>query len=287
MTWIILSVLTALFESGKDALGKKGLERSDEYIVACSWRVLALPFLLPLLAISGLPALGSAFWPALMVSGGLNVITAVAYMRAIRLSDLSVTVPLVAFTPLFLLVTSPLLLGEVPGPLATVGIALIVAGSYLLHFGARRHGAMAPFRALVRESGPRWMLAVALLWSISANVDKVGVQNSSPLFWAIAVNAFIACGLLPLGWYRLHRNPGQLRGNTATLLAVGLCGALTSLCQMSAISLAMVPYVIAIKRTSILFSVLWGHWLFGEAGFRQRLTAAAVMLAGVVLILCF
>jgi len=287
MTWIVLSVLTALFESGKDALGKKGLERADEYIVACSWRVLALPFLLPLLAVSGRPALGSSFWPALLVSGGLNVVTAVAYMRAIRLSDLSVTVPLVAFTPLFLLLTSPLLLGEVPGPLAAIGIVLIVSGSYLLHFGDRRRGVLAPFRALLRESGPRWMLAVALLWSITANVDKIGVRNSSPLFWAISVNAFIACGLLPLGWYRLRRNPGQLEGNAATLLAVGLCGALTSLSQMNAISLAMVPYVIAIKRTSILFSVLWGHWFFGEAGFRQRLAAAAVMLAGVILILCY
>jgi len=36
------------------------------------------------------------------------------------------------------------------------------------------------------NKGSQLMLGVAFLWSFSANIDKVGVQNSSTIFWAIA-----------------------------------------------------------------------------------------------------
>jgi drug/metabolite transporter (DMT)-like permease len=285
MSWLGFAFLTAFFESGKDVFGKKSLERSDEYVVAGAWRVFALPFLLPLLLVIDIPPLEAGFWWALLVSGGINVVTAILYMRAIRLSDLSITVPMVSFTPLFLLLTSPLLLGESPEPEGIVGIVLIVLGSYLLNLHRRDQGFWTPFRALLSEPGPRLMLLVALLWSITANVDKIGLQHSSPVLWAIAVNIVIACGLAPVILYRRAMGLGRIRGNLVLLSATGFCGAMTSLSQMTAISLTLVPHVIAIKRTSTLLSVVWGHFLFRESGFRKRLAGSAVMLAGVLLIL--
>jgi len=80
MSWIGFAFLTAFFESGKDVFGKKSLERSDEYVVAGAWRVFALPFLLPLLLVIKIPPLGAGFWWALLVSGGINVVTAILYM---------------------------------------------------------------------------------------------------------------------------------------------------------------------------------------------------------------
>jgi uncharacterized membrane protein len=53
---------------------------------------------------------------------------------------------------------------------------------------------------------------------------------------------------------------------------------------MIAIDLTLVPYVIAIKRTSAALSVLWGAWFFREANLRTRLPAVLIMLAGVVCI---
>lgn len=284
--WFALALLTALFESGKDLFGKKGLQQhADEYVVAWAWRLLALPFLLPLLWIFEVRWPGPVFWPALLAGGGLNILTAILYMKAIKASDLSLTVPLVTFTPLFLLVTSPLMLDETPGPAGMVGVILIVAGSYLLNIKERRRGLLAPLKALLGEPGPRLMLAVALIWSVTANIDKIGVQASTPLTWAIAVNAFIAVGMLPLVLWRWRVGRASRALPWAALLPVGLCGGLTTLCQMTAISLTLVPYVIAVKRLSILFSSLAGHLFFGEKGLRERLSGSLLMLAGVVLII--
>lgn len=284
--WLFLALLTALFESGKDLFGKKGLlAGADPYVMAWAWRLLALPFLLPLLPLALPVTLGPAFWPALLCGAALNILAAVLYMKAIGAGDLSLSVPLVSFTPLFLLLTSPLLVGEVPDASGILGVLLIVAGAYLLNIGQWRRGWSAPMRALLRERGARLMLAVALLWSLTANIDKIGLQNSSPLFWAVAINAAIALGMLPLVVaLRARRGAGSAKLPWAHLLLVGLCGGLTTLCQMGAISLTQVPYVIAVKRLSILFTALAGLLLLGERGLRERLSGILVMLAGVLVL---
>jgi drug/metabolite transporter (DMT)-like permease len=45
-----------------------------------------------------------------------------------------------------------------------------------------------------------------------------------------------------------------------------------------------VPYMISVKRTSMVFSVLYGWAFFHEPHIRQRLAACACMLAGAAVI---
>ena len=62
----------------------------------------------------------------------------------------------------------------------------------------------------------------------------------------------------------------------------GLCYALQALAHVYAIDLTNVAYMIAVKRTSLLFGVLYGRYLFQERG---GLLATLIMLSGVILIL--
>ena len=181
MIVFIFAFLTAFFESTTDLFSKRGLQAVDEYIASFSFRIFALPFLFPLVFVFGIPHLNINYLIALIIDGLLNLVTIILYMRAIKASDLSITVPLVAFTPLFLLVTSPLMLGEFPAPLGIVGVLLIVFGSYLLNIRSLSKGLFGPFKSLVKEKGPKLMLIVAFLFSITSNIDRIGVQNSSPI----------------------------------------------------------------------------------------------------------
>src|SRR3989344_6337790 len=101
MTGIILSLLTSIFESLKDVTAKRSLKNVDEYATAWSLRVFALPFLLPLLLFIEIPKIQSQFWMALVIGGALNIITTILYMRAIKISDLSLIAPMITFTPFF------------------------------------------------------------------------------------------------------------------------------------------------------------------------------------------
>ena len=108
--------------------------------------------------------------------------------KAIEKSDISKVMPMLSFTPLFLLVTSPVILGETIHLLGILGILFVVIGSYLLNLDLSKNSIFEPFKGLLREKGTRYMLIVSFLWSFSANFDKLSIQNSSILQHIIFVD---------------------------------------------------------------------------------------------------
>ncbi len=261
MIWFVFSILTALSESCKDVFSKKGLANIDEYVIAWALRFFALPILFFI----KMPPLGQEFWIALVVGAGLNAVCTILYMKAIKQSALSLTVPLVALTPMFLLLTSPFMIGEFPDLSGVLGIVLIVIGSYVLNFNASSWGYFAPFRTLLQEPGPRLMLITAFLWSITATSG-------------------MAIVLIPIMLYKSPRAIQQIPLVYKKLAPIGFFCALTVIFQMLAVSLTLVAHVIAIKRTSTVMSVLWEFFIFRESGFKERLLGASIMVAGVLLI---
>lgn len=284
MIWFLLSAFTAFLESAKDVASKKSLKNIDEYIVSWSLGFFALPFLMPLLFLIDIPKLSPKFWLMLLIGGSLNVAAIILYIKAIKCSDLSITVPLINFTPLFLLITSPIIIGEVVSFWGLVGSFLIVAGSYVLNLKEKHKGYLAPLRGLLEEKGPKLMLTVAFIWSITSNIDKIGVQNSSSIFWVVAINGFMALAILPVMLYKSRENMGQILTDFKALALIGLFNGLAMLFQMIAISLTLVAYVISIKRTSSMLSVLFGSLFFNEKGTKERFVGAMIMILGVLFI---
>lgn len=280
----IYALLSALFESLKDVSSKLGLKDMDEYLITWAFGVFALPFLVLPIIFIGIPLLGNQYWIALLADGTLNVIATILQLRAIKSSDLSLTIPLLAFTPLFLLVISPLILGQFPTLLGVIGVIFIVIGSYVLNIKKRNTDYLAPFKAMFEQHGPRLMLIAAFLLSITSSIDKIGVLNSSPLFWAVSVHSFTSITLLPviIREFKHHLNLTEM--NLKLLIAVGFFSALAIVTQYIAITTLLVPYVIAIKRTSTIMSVLFGYLIFKEKGIKGRLLGAAIMVVGVILI---
>ncbi len=284
MTWLILGIFTAFFEAVKDVFSKQNLKKSDEYVVAWSLAFFSVIFLTPWVIYTGIPALNSQFWISLLIGGSINAVTTLLYIKAIKVSDLSLTVPLVALTPLFMLLTSPLIVGEYPKFFDYIGILLIVAGSYLLNIKEKSQGYLAPFKALLNEPGPKFMLIVAFLWSITSNFDKIGVKNSSPIFWLFSLFGTMTILLLPVLLQKTPNPSRKIIKQLPMLAAMGFFNVIGVLCQMQALTLTLVVQVIAIKRTSVLMGVLFGHFIFKEKDIQQRLLGAGIMILGVFFI---
>ncbi|MEL6938830.1 MAG: DMT family transporter [Cyanobacteria bacterium J06598_1] len=289
--WLVLASLTALFEACKDASGKQSLKTLDEYSVLFSFMAIGVVLMLPVLWVVGMPTVLPGFWLALLVGGSLNILAFTLYVRALKLADLSLTVPLVTLTPLFLLVTSPLLVQEWPTWADAVGVLLLVVGSYVLNLSLDANtDATGPSRwwtpilRMARNPGSRLMLCVAFIWSITSNFDKVGVLNASPLLWAIALFGVIAAGMVPFVFFRPQsRGLEPLMSQWKLLGITGVFSAIAITCQMLALPMTSVAQVIAVKRMSALLSVLIGHFFFGEKGLKERLLGAAIMVCGVVI----
>lgn len=282
--WLILSFLTALCTSAQDILSKRVSLKVSPYVTAWAVSFFSLPFL-GLLFLWQRPAVPSFdFWPALVASTVILTVSSVFFFKSIEISDLSLTIPLLSFTPLLLLVTSPIIVGEFPKPLGILGMIVIVLGCYVLFYHPEQENFWAPFQRLVRARGSRYMLIVAILYSIGGNVDKIGMQSSSPLMWSISLNAVVSVFLGAIMLLKVRNAAEQVRSHWPWLAGIGLCMALVMMFQMNALRLTIVPYVIAIKRTSIIMTALWGLWFLKETGARERIGAVVLMVAGVLII---
>jgi len=127
------------------------------------------------------------------------------------------------------------------------------------------------------------MFIVAFLWSITSSIDKIGVQNSSSIFWVIAINAFIAAIMLPVMLYK-PKSFKNVAENLKVLVPMSLFSVVSLIFQMISISLTLVAYVISIKRTSAIISVLLGKIIFKEKNIGERLLGSVIMIIGVLLI---
>lgn len=240
--------------------------------------------------LAGFPPLSPGFFPAVVITVGINLAATLLLYRALSLSDLSLCIPMLSFTPVFLVATSALLLGEIPGPAGILGIFLVAAGSYLLAAGNRSSGFPAPLGRLFRDPGIRLVLVVAFLYSISSNYDKIAVETSDTQFSSAVI--FLLLGLLMsagacmgyIGWKTPLWTTPVRRPVMLLLPALGLVLALEAISINVAYTLSIVPYVISIKRLSIFFAVLFGGFILREGGFRPRAAGSLVMIAGTVLI---
>ncbi|MEE9514879.1 MAG: DMT family transporter, partial [Candidatus Brocadiales bacterium] len=198
MTWFHYSIISAFFTANSVAISKKALEGSDVYTVAWVRYGYALPFLLCMLAFTEIPPLDSVFFLVNLIQVPLNGLAIVLYIRAIKYSPLSLTLPYLALTPVFLIGTSYVMLGERPDSSGLIGILFVALGAYLLNVRATREGLLGPLRAILDEEGSLLMIGVAFIYSITGNLSKIAILHSSPTFFAAFYPAVMALALFPL-----------------------------------------------------------------------------------------
>jgi drug/metabolite transporter (DMT)-like permease len=281
MLWCALALATALSVSTGDALTKKFFGRFTPLEMAIAPSLYSLPFLCLTIPFIPIPDLGHGFWWIVSIAIPLDTVAFYIYMKALKLSPLSLSIPFLSFTPVFMLVTGFVFLQEIPNLWGLFGVVLVVVGSYLLHAGEVKHGYLAPFRAIIKEPGSVLMLIVSVLFSVLAVLGKKAILLSSPLFFGIFFLAgldIIALLVFPLlgniRWKALIRLPREG-------LAVGLLLYLHVLFHVLAISMIEAVYMISVKRTSILFSVVYGRIIFREPEIRNRLLGTCLMFLGV------
>lgn len=281
MTWFFLSVLTAVFASARDFQSKRHLSRVDPLTVSWALSLFSMPFLGVALAFTDIPAVDFRFFVLAGCAATVLTVGWILYMRALSVSEMSLTIPMISFSPLFLLTLAPLFLGEYPSPIGIFGVLLIVTGTYVLGAARASFGLLSPFRALLHERGPRLMLMAAVAFSVAAVFDKAGIMRSSAILFAFTENMLVALIMIPIIFVKHRSGIREAFANWRILLPIGFFVAMMFVCQASALSLGPVAYVVAIKRFSVLGSVVAGGVLLGEEQLSARLAGSTVMVCGI------
>lgn len=286
---ILLALVSSLAWAGFDATRKKLTGRIDATPLVVLLTAGQVPLFLGLLWLQQTPLViaDGYFWPAFWTVS-LNIAANLLFVTAVRISPLSVTIPMLSFTPVFTALVAQPLLGEVPSPREWLGILIVVGGAFLLNL--RRDDLRSPRAwalSLLRERGALLMLVVALLWSITSTVDKMGMERSSLAFHALIQVSGVSGGLLL--WLLLRRQVrslGQACRTPGLLVSSIAFGTLALGFQLAAYETLHVSLVEALKRAvGMSAAVVLGRLFFRESMTAFRLVGIAIMLAGTLLLL--
>jgi drug/metabolite transporter (DMT)-like permease len=288
--WLLLALVSALFQVLRNMTMKQLGHRLDEYINVWGRFTFLLPFTVAMAWVmvwrgGGWPDLRSGFFTACLAFGVCQCIATLALSKALKLGDISVVTALWKVSLIVLLVMGYLTLRERPSLLGVAGVLLSTAGVYLLNVRRARLSPLAPLTALVVEPGLRWTLVAAFFYAPSVLTIKEAALLSDP--YTGSFGGYLAASLLitPLVLVTSRRHFRQVPANWKAFAGLGLFAALTTVSQVIAYTMTLSSYVEAVKQVEILFALAIGALVFGE---RQRVReislGAGVMLAGMVLL---
>lgn len=288
MDWLPLALISAVSLAAADTATKRGLVGAPAtQLVMVRFGLTAL-LLLPLLVFQPPPMPPVRFWLWVGAALPLEVLAQVLYVLAIRDGPLALTLPYLAFTPMFTTLVGGLLLGETVTARGLAGILLVVAGAYGLNLEHARLGRprtwLAPLRAIGRNRGSCSMLGVAVIYGVTSVLGKGAMQYMPPLGFGALYFALV--GLFTLALFAVWQ-PSALhvlaRPTRAHVLVAAFMGIMV-ITHFLALSWVETAYLISVKRTSILFGILMGAHFFAERHLARNLGAGILMVAGVALI---
>jgi uncharacterized membrane protein len=260
------------------------------FLLAMAWRVAngSIPGIRDAGPLFGVAAWQTAPVPSFLVylvlDVGLITIIMWLYFRALQISPMSLCIPFLAFTPVFLIPSGYVMLGELPQAIKLLGVVLIVVGSLVMHRKLFAEGWMAPVKAVIREKGSRYMLMVSFLFSITNPLDKKLVVMSDVVTEACCYGLGLCLSFYVLGKLQRADFRAAAQSNVKWISLAGLSDAVSLLFQLASYSYIAVVITVSIKRAGIILSVLAGWLFFKERGITDNLIAASVMFCGVLIL---
>jgi len=280
---VVLLLAAALMHATWNALLKA--DRSDR--LATFGVIMTTGTVMGLVAVPFLPMIEFAAWKFLATSVIVHVAYYTFLLKAYSYGDLSHTYPIArGLGPLLVALVSGQLIGEHLRVQDVGGVVLLSAGLVALAL---------PSKGMVSASGGRHGLATlfAVLTGVTIAAyiiaDGLGVRAAGPTFehriayiaWLCVLEGpwllVLAIALRPATvWSHLRRHwwrgaIGGVIANTGYGIAI------------YALVLGPMAHVAALRETSVLFGALMGTVLLGEPFGARRVVAAAVIVAGLLL----
>ncbi len=227
------------------------------------------------------PSIGLLGLLFMFVSALLHLAYYLILQRGYSKGDLSLVYPLARGTgPMLSSVAAILIFHERPGILAIIGICLVIYGVFVLTGGTR----------LFHRKNPQtgWAVRYGLITGViiaSYTVwDKHAVSGLMIppvlLDWSTSLGRTIL--LSPYALRKWDAVKYQWRVNKKYALGVAVLNPLSYILVLTAMIFTPVSYVAPMREISILIGTFMGAKMLSEADSKRRLSAACIMIFGVV-----
>jgi drug/metabolite transporter (DMT)-like permease len=277
-TSLVLVAVAALMHALWNAMAKRG--RDKFLFLWCSASIATL-FLLPAIVVDGIRgALPHQGWIYAFLSIVIHIFYFYALSRAYKASDYSLAYPLARGLGVGLTCIGAYFVFDEKLPFTGImGICLIVTGIIVAGvFGRTLQDSIQPKTALF------WPLLTGIFIGFYSVNDKAGVGYFSPLSFCAIICLGSMLLLAPVALKQKQSLSEEWRENKKMILMAAVCNLGAYPLVLFAFQMAKTGYVVAGREMSIIFSVLIGAIWLKEPKFVVRLTGAAAILCGVVLI---
>lgn len=275
--FVFLAVLfAAACHAGWNATIKRGLDPLATTALISVGAALvglaALPFV-------GLPA--HAAWPWVIASVLIHLVYFAALIESYRAGDMSQVYPIArGSAPLMTAVATTLFTNERLGLFGWCGIVLLVAGVLLISLRGGRDLARLDRRAV------GFALFTAMTICAYSVVDGLGARSAADAN-AYSVALFVGIGPVMAAYALVRRGPvifTAMRSHWGTGLAGGALQFGSYAIAIWAMTLAPIAIIAALRETSVLFGAVIAALVLKEPVRANRLAAAALIVAGLVMI---
>jgi len=282
LTALLLILLSAGFHAIWNALVKVSRDKQ-----AFMWltHLPSLLVVLPFFVASRADPIPPTGWVMILTSAIIHILYAMSLGVAYSGGDLSLVYPLARSAPILVPLWAVWWLGEYPTTLGLMGIGLVVVGAYILGIEPGRTARLWDPLLALRRRDVQWAWITALLISLYHITDKVGVALVAPLRlqYLMALTRFIFYSAAIVPW-KGRALLDEARSDWRSIIAVSLLQFVAYQLVLTAMTSTPVSYVAAVRQVSVLLAVFTGSVVLREGHLTLRLSAAAAITLGVVLI---
>lgn len=276
--------LSALLTTTRDLFSKKISSTIDGPTSAFASFLYALPYYAVVLVVCYLLgwetfAFSSSFIIYVLLRGFFDTLAEWSKMSSFQYGDISLVSGFLSLAPVFVLITSPIITGDIPTVFGVVGVLLTVIGGAILIY---EPGVLSN---KLERKGIGFALLASFFFSLLYCFDRLAVKEASPLLSGFSMTLIAAALLLPVVLLRGTFGSAFGKNERKFLWGRGFFEILFMVCKLYALMYLQAPYVAGLLKGSVLFSILGGKFFFDEKNIGRRLCAGGVIFIGIVVII--
>ncbi len=297
--WILFACGSALFAGLTSILAKCGIRKTDSDAATAIRTIVVLIFSWIMVLITGslheITSIAPKTWIFLILSGLATGASWLCYFKALQLGDINKVVPIDKSSTVLTIILAFVILGETVTGLKALAAVLIGVGTMMMiekkpSAGGANGGTASAGLSGSPVSERSWLiyaLLSAVFASLTAILGKIGIEGvESNLGTAIRT-----CVVLLMSWlivfvkgkqHTLHDIP---RSELGFICLSGLATGGSWLCYYKALHDGLASVVVPIDKLSILISIAFSYFVFGERLSRKSAAGLCLIVVGTLLMI--
>ncbi len=286
---LLILIVSSFFWGIFDLLRKLVLEYLSISQVICVIFISQLIFFFFSLFFSNLLISDPNYFLYLIIISVLSLLAIFCFLKAIKIGEISMSIPLLSYSPLLSLLFSNYFLGENLEAQQYFGVVTIFFGSFILYSKSLKVQdlLLSPI-TLMKNKGAQLIICVTIIWSIIPVLDKKSLTYTDIYLHGFLQSLLIVFLLLIFIKTPITKKIIKLKKKKEIFLFLLLIifSFLTTLLQFLALKINLVPILEVFKRAiGILLALYFGYFFFNEKINKQKIISIIVITLGLLFVI--